>query len=113
MDEHYLLATVRYTELNPIRAKLCNRPEDWECSSVHVHLRGSRDELVTVEPMLDRIAHWSAYLQTENSAAELDTIRRHARTGRPIQDETFLTKLEKITGKDLRILNPGPKADTQ
>ena len=61
--------------------------------------------------MLDRITHWPDYLQTENSGIELDTIRKHARTGRPIQNETFLTELEKITGKELRILKPGPKAD--
>ena len=39
MDEHYLLATVRHTELNPVRANLCERPEDWEWSSVHAQLR--------------------------------------------------------------------------
>ena len=57
MNENYLIATVRYTELNPVRENLCERPEDWEWSSVHAHLRGSSDELVTVEPMFDRIAH--------------------------------------------------------
>ena len=101
------------TELNPVSANLCERPEDWKWSSAHDNLRGSSDELVTVEPMLDRIAHWSEYPQTENSDVELNTIRKHARTGRPIQDETFLTELEKITGKELRIRKPGPKADTQ
>ncbi len=78
---------------------------------MHAHLRVSSDGLVTAEPMLDRIAHWSEYLQTENSGIELNTIRKHARTGRPIQNEIFLTELEKITGKELRILKPGPKAD--
>lgn len=30
MDEPYLMATVRYVELNPVKAKLCATPEDWQ-----------------------------------------------------------------------------------
>jgi putative transposase len=29
MDERYLLATVRYTELSPVRARLCSDASDW------------------------------------------------------------------------------------
>ena len=29
LDEHHLLATVRYVELNPVRAGLCAAPMDW------------------------------------------------------------------------------------
>ena len=61
--------------------------------------------------MLDRIANWPEYLQSKNSNAELDTIRIHGRNGRPIQDEEFLAKLKRITGKDMSILKPGPKVD--
>ena len=30
MDETHLLAAVRYTELNPVRALLCDCPQDWK-----------------------------------------------------------------------------------
>ena len=33
MDEAHLLAAVRYVELNPVRAGLCSRPEDWPSTS--------------------------------------------------------------------------------
>ena len=35
MDEHYLLATVRYVERNPVAARLCRHPRDWRWSSVY------------------------------------------------------------------------------
>lgn len=38
MDEKYLLATVRYVELNPVAAGLCEAPWDWRFSSARAHL---------------------------------------------------------------------------
>jgi hypothetical protein len=58
MDEHYLLATVRYTELNPIRARLCPCPADWPWSSARAHLDARDDSPIvcliklSVEPGL-------------------------------------------------------------
>ena len=107
MDERYLLATVRYAELNPVRARLCARPEHWRWSSVHAHLNESDDDLVTVNPMLDRVLDWPGYLEQKTDDMELDMIRKHARTGRPIEDDSFLAELESVTGKRLRRGKPG------
>lgn len=52
MDEAYLLAAARYVELNPVRAKLVERPRQWPWSSVKAHLKGRDDGLVTVAPLL-------------------------------------------------------------
>jgi putative transposase len=38
MDESYLLAAARYIEINPVRAKLVNRPEAYKWSSAIAHL---------------------------------------------------------------------------
>lgn len=110
MDERHLLATVRYTELNPVRAGLCRRPEEWPWSSVHAHLRAANDHLVDVAPMLQRISDWRRYLDWPEPSAELETIRAHARNGRPAGDEIFLGTLEDMTGRSLRKKRPGPKA---
>jgi hypothetical protein len=48
-------AWARYVALNPVRARLVARAEDWPWSSVRAHLAGKEDELVTVRPLLDRI----------------------------------------------------------
>ena len=109
MDERHLLSTVRYTELNPVRAGLCNSPENWPWSSVHAHLCGADDTLVEVTPMMRRISDWRSYLGSAEPDAELDTIRTHARTGRPAGDETFVRQLEIRTGRRLRKQKTGPK----
>ncbi len=111
MDEQYLRATVRYTELNPVRAGLCDRPEDWFWSSTHAHLASEDDSLVTVDPMLERISDWADYLKTKGSASEFDFIRKHARTGRPMGGDSFVSKLEQLTGHRLVREKPGPKLD--
>jgi hypothetical protein len=53
MDEHYLLAKVRYTELNPIRARLCSCPADWPWSSARAHLNARDDSVATERPAGD------------------------------------------------------------
>ena len=38
MDEDHLLAAARYVALNPVRARLASRAQDWRWSSVRAHL---------------------------------------------------------------------------
>ena len=113
MDEQYLLATVRYTELNPVRAGLCTRPEDWIWSSTHAHLKREDDMLVTVNPMLERVSDWPDYLKIRDPEPDFDYIRKHARTGRPIGGDGFISKLEQVTGRRLVKARPGPKPDNK
>lgn len=47
MDETHLMAAVRYVSLNPVRARLVARAEDWPWSSAQAHLAGRDDGLVT------------------------------------------------------------------
>ena len=37
MDEEHLMAAARYVALNPVRARLVERAEDWPWSSVRAH----------------------------------------------------------------------------
>ena len=110
MDENYLLSTVRYVENNPVKANLCVRPEDWEWSSARAHIEGVDDILVRVKPMLDRIDNWTSYLSKDDTAQEInETLNKHTRTGRPLGDESFIRKLEVVTGLCLMPQKPGPK----
>ena len=56
MDEEHLMAAARYVALNPVRARLVARAEDWRWSSVKAHLEGRDDGLVSVAPLVDRSA---------------------------------------------------------
>jgi putative transposase len=54
MDESRLRSAVSYVSLNPVRARILSRAEDWVWSSVRAHLAGEDDSLVSVRPVLDR-----------------------------------------------------------
>lgn len=110
MDEAHLIAAVRYVELNPVRASLCEQPSDWPWSSARAHLIGRDDKLVSVAPMAARVRNWSHYLAVAEQHQQQDTIRKHTRTGRPAGNKLFLRKLELITGRNLEIKRPGPKS---
>ncbi len=109
MDEEYLLTAVRYVELNPVRANLCDYPEEWNWSSTRAHLQGNDDQVVTVLPMLERVNNWPDYLLAEDQAKQFERIRQHSGTGRPIGAESFLTDLEILTGRTLKRAKPGRK----
>ena len=109
MDENYLLAAVRYVELNPVRAGLCSRAEEWRWSSVHAHLSKEDDSLVTVKPMLSRINNWLEYLGECSSDETINLIRLCSRTGRPLGMSDFMDQVERLVGCSLRKQKPGPR----
>ncbi len=94
MDGNHLLATARYIELNPVRAKLAKRPGEYKWSSCEAHLTGKDDKLLKVEPLLKLIRNWADFIREPVSEIELENIRRHERTGRPLGDESFVDQLE-------------------
>jgi len=108
MDENYLLATVHYAELNPVKAKMCSQSQDWIWSSASAHLAGSDDILVKVKPMLDRVGNWRQYLLKVDSSSN-DLVAQHTRTGRPLGSDSFVKKLENICGKPLAPKKTGRK----
>jgi len=110
MDEAYLLATVRYVELNPVRAGLCKSAGDWKWSSAKAHTVGEDDNLVMVKPMLNRISDWSGYLNEKSDPQRVQMIRKHNATGRPLGDDRFLDDVQRITGNEVRKRKPGPRS---
>jgi len=108
MDEHYLLAAVRYVELNPIRARMVSRPEEWRWSSASAHLSGIDDRLVKVQPMLDRISDWRTLLASGDERL-YEEVRRHERTGRPLGNGGFVRRVSQLLGRDLEIKRAGRK----
>ena len=65
LDYTHLMRAVRYVNLNPVRARLAIRAEDWIWSSVRAHLAGQDDGLVTVRPVLDRVSNFTDLLQPD------------------------------------------------
>src|SRR5436190_14281974 len=52
MDEAHLIAAARYVAMNPVRARLAARPQDWTWSSARAQLSEEDDGLVAVGPLL-------------------------------------------------------------
>jgi len=104
MDEAHLMAAVRYVALNPVRAGLVRRAEDWPWSSAGAHLAGKDDALVTVAPVLDRYGDFAALLDSANEEQDnraWTALRKAESTGRPVGSEAWLAKLERRTGRRL------------
>lgn len=109
LDGSYLLAAARYVELNPVRAGLAARAQDWAWSSARAHLAGQDDGLVHVAPLLDIVGDWQGFLHSDLREDELAVLRRHARTGRPLGNEAFVERLEGTLGRILKPRRPGRK----
>ena len=108
MDEAHLVAAVRYVSLNPVRARLVARAEDWPWSSVRAHLKGEADGLVRVRPVLDRIATFAELLGSQDETG-FDALRISEGTGRPLGNAEFIAGLERILGRRLAKRAPGRK----
>lgn len=109
MDENYHLAAARYIELNPVRAGLVEEPWSYPWSSAHAHLTGDDDRLVKVTPLLKIVQDWRGLLLPSISEKEMNELRTHERTGRPLGNERFVENLEGTLGRILRKQKPGRK----
>jgi putative transposase len=108
MDETYLLAAVRYVEMNPVRAGLVQNASSWPWSSARAHLAGQDDQLVKVAPLLEMAGDWKLFLGAATEE-EMERIRRHERSGRPLGSESFVERLESAMDRLLKPGKPGPK----
>lgn len=112
MDESHYYAAVRYVERNPVRANLVQHAEEYPWSSAQAHVLGVADPLLYRDPWLsEMIGNWSSYLQaTERESVE--ALRKHAATGRPLGNDSFIENLEIELRRTLKRQKPGPKPET-
>lgn len=109
MDESYLLAAARYVEMNPVVAGITQDAASWPWSSAQAHLSGKDDELVTVAPLLEMAGDWQLFLSGAGDEEQINNIRKHERTGRPLGAEGFVEQLEALLDRQLKRGKPGPK----
>lgn len=109
MDEAHWLAAARYVGLNPVRARLAERAEDWPWSSVRAHLAGRDDGVVRTAPLLERVADPAAFFAADGDEEAARALRRAERTGRPLGAAEWVAALEARTGRPLAPRKPGRK----
>ena len=110
MDEDHLMAAARYVAMNPVRARLVERAEDWPWSSVRAHLDGRDDGLVEVGPLLSRSGgRFADWIADEPAPALVAALRAAETIGRPLGDPPFLDRLAALVGRDPRPRKRGRK----
>ncbi len=103
MDERHLIAAFRYIALNPVRAGLVERPQDWPWSSVHAHLLRRDGRLVRVAPLLDRVEDVESLFAPDPHidtrwAKEIGAIRAAAKGNEPVGAREFVARLRTTSG---------------
>src|SRR5690606_35389858 len=81
-DPFHYLSVVRYVEANPLRAKLVAQAEDWEWSSLWERRHRAGGTFLS-EPWIELPDDWSDWVNSLQTAAELQRIRAPRRRGRP------------------------------
>ena len=90
---------MRYVELNPVRAGIVAKPEEYRWSSYRFHALGAVDDLIVPHRMYTDLGNsaqlcqqcWSAICRDAFSAEQLAEMRdlvRHGRTVRHVEQTT-------------------------
>ncbi len=109
MDEAHLVTALRYVALNPVRAGLVARAEDWRWASTRALLAGEDDGVVSVAPALERVGNFAAFLGEEfDEAMSYAALRKAESVGRPIGTKEWIADMEALTGMTLAPQPRGP-----
>jgi REP-associated tyrosine transposase len=109
MDDAHFVVAARYVALNPVRAKLVARAQDWAWSSARAHLAGRDDGLVRVAPLLGRIGSLGDWFEAESDGASFAALRAAEASGRPLGADDFMIRIERTLGRSLQPRKPGRK----
>ena len=101
-SERYFLACSRYIELNPIRARMVDAPDEYRWSSYHRNALGVSDRLITPFALyeelgarpVDREAAYRALFDDPLTQETLDAIRFATKTRGIVGDNDFRSLVE-------------------
>jgi putative transposase len=109
MDEDHLAAAYRYVTLNPVRARLVLRAEDWPWSSARALLGLGEDPLTDVAPARQRFARFADLVAGGEDRDATARLRKGETVGRPVGGPAFIADLEARSGRGLAPRKRGPK----
>ena len=110
MDEEHLMAAFRYIAVNPVKAGLAARPEDWEWASTRAHILGQDTKHVLVAPALSRVGDFAAYLKdVPETDSRWTDVPKAEFIGRPVGAKAWIEGLEAASGRKLGPQKRGPK----
>jgi putative transposase len=110
LDEPYLVAAMRYVERNPVRSRMVSRPWQWKWSSATAHIGGT-NEMVDVIGIKESVGvsmeSWREHIDLDDNAPDVEMIRRHTMTGRPLGRDGFIGELSRKLGRVISVLQRG------
>jgi putative transposase len=104
-DGDHLWTVARYVDTNPLRASLTADARAYPYSSALAHEQGRLDNILTEILFTGRDAGaYAEMLRSERlGGRDLERIRLNTHKGLPIGGETFVTTLERMLGKVMRL----------
>jgi putative transposase len=108
-EDRYLFACYRYIELNPLRAGMVERPEDWPWSSYRANALGEQTSLLSPHPLYlslgadadqRRMAYRSLF-DLPLDPRTLGDVRTCLQTGTPLGSEDFRERIGRSLGVDV------------
>lgn len=101
MDDRHTHVAARYVVMNPVRAGLVGAPEEWRYSSLLSHLGRAQDGLIANDAFDGLLIDWRALSSGDEDMEAVDLLRANTRTGRPVGDQSFISRMESVTGRSL------------
>jgi putative transposase len=106
-SEAYLLACMRYIELNPVRAGMCTDPAHYRWSSYRANALGDSAPLLTPHPLYATLGHdaasrLTAYRELFKQVLPdktIDDIRLALNQTQPLGNSRFFDAIEQATGE--------------
>ena len=99
LDHDHLWTAVKYVELNPVRAGIVKRAEEYVYSSAACHSGLCAEPLLSAgRPFPGRARNWTQYLADGLTEEEEFALRTATYTGRPCGSSDFVAQLEAQTG---------------
>jgi len=105
-SEQYLLCCYRYIELNPVRANMVKRPEEWKWSSYASNGYGVENQLIKPHPLYlaihkdkeTRANYYREAFRQVLDASVIDDLRSAVQTGTPLGNTKFKEEVEQLLG---------------
>lgn len=111
MDNDHCLRAMSYVELNPVRAGLAERAEDYPWSSAKARHSNRADPLIG----LDSMERLDLPLKERGEIYDPKLFRDHERSGQPLGNPEFIAGLEAGLSKKFGKKRPGrpPRLDSK
>jgi putative transposase len=120
-SDEYLLACIRYIELNPVRARMVATPEDYRWSSCHYHLGRNGWDWLDPDPcylalghdIAQRQEHYRLFLRAMIPEGEWNLIRDAVQRGQLTGTGRFVDKVEEVLGRRIEKRTRGRPPKTE